>query len=130
MAFRAVLGSQQLLSRRPTLLLLPTRVLASSRRRIASNAVAPAFGYQNQLDLSADVREEEAEAQAGKGGGGPSSGGQGGGGGGGGGGPKPPRGPAWDSAIATAGGQYQEEVTTPFAATEALHLVTTQASSS
>ncbi|GAA5955327.1 hypothetical protein JCM8115_001916 [Rhodotorula mucilaginosa] len=101
MAFRAVLGSQQLLRRRPTLL-LPTRVPPTARRPIASNAVAPAFGYQNQLDLSADVREEEAESQSGKGGGGPSSGGQGGGGGGG--GPKPPRGPAWDSAIATAGG--------------------------
>ena len=72
MAFRAVLGSQQLLRRRPTLL-LPTRVPPTARRPIASNAVAPAFGYQNQLDLSADVREEEAESQSGKGGGGPSS---------------------------------------------------------
>lgn len=115
MAFRAVLGSQQLLRRRPTLL-LPTRVPPTARRPIASNAVAPAFGYQNQLDLSADVREEEAESQSGKGGGGPSSGGQGGGGGGG--GPKPPRGPAWDSAIATAGGQ-SKVLHVPSAATEA-----------
>ncbi|GAA5981417.1 hypothetical protein JCM10908_004103 [Rhodotorula pacifica] len=112
---------------RPRLPQLPV-LLPTLNRRIASNAVAPAFGFQNQLDLSADVREEEQEAGAGGAGGGSGAGGGTGGspqrperqsggkdgkssgqgsssgGGGGGGGPTPPRGPAWDSAIATAGG--------------------------
>ncbi|GAA5867875.1 hypothetical protein JCM3774_004707 [Rhodotorula dairenensis] len=85
---------------------LPTRLVDA--RSIASNAVAPAFGFQNQLDLSQDIREEEQEPRRdprrGAGAGGAESGGPSSGGGGAGGGPNPPKGPAWDSAIATAGG--------------------------